>query len=267
LRSFILSLAILINGTFAFAAPQDPYFKNMDGCFLLYNMKAGVFEKVVGEERCRQRFSPCSTFKIPLAVMVFDAGILKDAHALLKWDGNKDTREVANHDHDARSWMQDSIVWFSKRLTPQLGPERLTEYLRAFHYGNEDMSAGIARAWLMAPDDEGPALKISAYEQVEFIKALWAGKLQASERSLRITRDITWLEASPKGFRLSGKTGSNIYTDKRRLGWFVAHIDNGIQEYIAITNFSDISPTDEALAGGLKAKEITKKILADQGLW
>jgi beta-lactamase class D len=30
--------------------------------------------------QCAARFSPCSTFKIPLALMGFDAGILKDAH-------------------------------------------------------------------------------------------------------------------------------------------------------------------------------------------
>jgi beta-lactamase class D len=56
---------------------------------------------------------------------------------------------------------------------------------------------------------------------------------------MKITKDITYLETSPKGFRLSGKTGSNAYDSnaKIRIGWFVAHIDNGSKEYIAVTNF------------------------------
>lgn len=91
--------------------------------------------------------------------------------------------------------------------------------------------------------------------------------MPVSQRALQMTKDIAYLETSPKGFKLNGKTGSNVYMDKRRLGWFVAHIDNGVQEYIAVTNSSDRLPTDETSSGGPKAKEITKKILDDQGLW
>ena len=272
MRSILLFLFIFINVASVSADPQgvqDAYFQNMDGCFLLYNMKTGVFEKVIGEARCRERFSPCSTFKVPLAVMAFDAGILKNEDQVLKWDGRRNSRDVANRDHNARTWMKDSIVWFSQRLTPELGGERLGKYLHAFHYGNEDMSAGITQAWLVAPDAAGAALKISAYEQVEFMKNLWTGKLDASARAVQITKDITYLETSPGGFRLSGKTGSSFYHDnmKIRLGWFMAHVDNGVKEYIAVTNFSDLLPTDDALPGGPRAKEITKKILVEQGLY
>ena len=267
--AFLIMFLIITNVVFASANPegQGTYFQNMDGCFLLYNMKTGAVEKVVGEERCRERLSPCSTFKIPLAVMAFDSGILKDESEVLKWDGKKNSREVANRDHNAKTWMQDSIVWFSQRLTPLLGEKRLGKYLHDFHYGDEDMSAGITQAWLVAPDAPGAALKVSAYEQLAFMKDLWSDKLAVSLRAMQITKYITYLETSPNGFKLNGKTGSNVYADKRRLGWFVAHIDNGSKEYIAVTNFSDRLPTDETSSGGPKAKEITKKILADEGLW
>ncbi|MFA5259847.1 MAG: penicillin-binding transpeptidase domain-containing protein [Candidatus Omnitrophota bacterium] len=272
LRSVLVLLFFFVSITFTSAetpAVQNQYFQNMNGCFLLYNVKTGVFEKVIGEERCQEQFSPCSTFKIPLAVMAFDAGILKDENEVLKWDGKKDVRDTANRDHNAKTWMRDSIVWFSQRLTPQLGEEKFRKYLHDFHYGNEDMSAGLTRAWLVPPDSQEPALKISAYEQVEFMKNLWAGSLDVSPRAVQITKDITYLETSPKGFRLNGKTGSNFYNRNMtvRLGWFVAHIDNGVQEYIAVTNFSDIFPAGETSPGGGKAKEITKKILSDQDLW
>jgi beta-lactamase class D len=266
----LMMFLIIANGASAATVSQDvqgTYFQNMNGCFLLYNMKTGVFEKVIGEERCRERFSPCSTFKVPLAVIAFDAGSLKDENQVLKWDGTKNEREVANHDHNAKTWMRDSIVWFSQRLTPQIGEERLKKYLHAFHYGNEDMSAGITVAWLVPPDAQGAALKVSAYEQLEFMKGLWSGKLAVSSRAMQITKNIMYLETSPNGFKLNGKTGSNSYADNRRIGWFVAHIDNGAKEYIVVTNFSDRLPTGEESPGGIKAKEITKMILGDQGLW
>jgi len=271
MKKWLLVLFVFVNTGISFAQKDAAlqYFDGMDSCFLLYNMKTQAFEKVIGERRCRERLSPCSTFKVPLAVMAFDSAALKDEGQILKWDGKINTREVANHDQNAKTWMKDSIVWFSQRLTPQIGEKKLKDYLQAFHYGNEDMSAGIAQAWLIQPDAKGPALKVSGYEQVDFLKALWTGTLPVSQRALQMTKDITYLETSPNGFRLNGKTGSSYYSNggNKRLGWFIAHIDNGVKEYIVVTNFSDVIDNKESAYGGVKAKEITKKILIDQGLW
>ncbi len=160
------------------------------------------------------------------------------------------------------------MVWFSQRLTPQLGEEKLKTYLDLFHYGNEDMSAGITQAWLVKPDAQDAGLKVSAYEQLEFWKNLWTGKLAVAPRAMQMTRRITYLETSPHGFKLSGKTGSNYYSDrKRRLGWFMAHIEKDDKEYLAVTNFSDLVSPAISSYGGPQAKEITKKILSDEGLW
>jgi beta-lactamase class D len=271
MKKWILLLFILSNAGPVWAQNDEAqkYFQGLEGCFILYNMKTSAVEKVIGDERCQQRLPPCSTFKVPLAVMAFDSGVLKDEAQVLTWDGKINEREVANHDQDARTWMKDSIVWFSQRLTPQIGEKKLKDYLRIFHYGNEDLTAGITQAWLVQPDAAGPALKISAYEQVEFMKALWSGALPASKQAIAMVKDITYLETSPQGFRLSGKTGSNYYNNsgKKRLGWFIAHIDNGQKQYVAVTNFSDLLDDTGSSYGGVKAKEITKQILNDQGLW
>lgn len=246
---------------------EENYFNALDGCFLLYNVKTNAYERVIGDARCRERLPACSTFKVPLALMAFDAGVLTDVDQVLKWDGIKNERQAANQDHNARTWMRDSIVWFSQRLTPQIGAKKLDRYLNDFHYGNRNMSAGLTLAWLVAPDAPEPALSISAYEQVEFMRRFWAGQLTVSPRAVQITKDLTYLETSPKGFRLNGKTGSNFYADKRRLGWFIAHVESGTAEYIAVANFSDLHHVGENVYGGAKAKEITKKILSDAGLW
>lgn len=201
--------------------------------------------------------------------MAFDAGVLKDENVVLKWDGKKDSRPEVNRDHDAKTWMRDSVVWFSQRLTPEIGSKRLQKYLHDFHYGNEDMKGGLTQAWLVAPNAKGPALKISAYEQLEFMKALWSDALPVSKRAMKLTREITYLETSPQGFVLNGKTGSNFYDSDRRqrLGWFVAHIARGDQEYIAVTNFRDLEKGKHDLVGGPQAKQMTKDQLVALGLW
>lgn len=248
---------------------SNDIFGGRKACFLLYNVKTNTFEKVVGEEVCREQFPPCSSFKVPLAVIAFDSGILKDENQVLKWNGKKDGREVANKDHNAKTWMSDSIVWFSQRITAKLGKPKFQKYLNKFNYGNKDILAGITEAWLVSPAAPTPALKISAYEQVDFMKKLWSNNLPASKRAMKLTQDITYLETSPNGFKLSGKTGSNFYDADKKMhfGWFIAHIQKEDQEYISVVNISDITPSDEPGYGGLKAKAITKSLLSTQGLW
>jgi beta-lactamase class D len=252
-------------------APSSPesYFSGTKACFLLFNMKTKSFEKVIGESSCKERLPAASTFKVPLAVMAFDAKILKDENTVLKWDGKVDAREEVNRDHSAKTWMRDSVVWYSQRITQKLGKRRLEMFLQSFRYGNQDLRGGLTQAWLLPPTTEKGALKISAYEQVEFLKHLWTDSLPASKRSMRLAREITFLETSSNGFALHGKTGSNFYDADRKvhMGWFIAHVQNGEQEYIAVTNFSDLGPTEIPGYGGLRAKRITLQILTDLGLW
>lgn len=247
---------------------QSNPFAGMKGCFLLYNLKTNAFEKTIGDA-CQERFPACSSFKVPLAVMAFDSGVLKDEKQVLKWDGEKRFLETWNKDQDARSWMRESVVWFSQRLTPKLGKKELKEYLSKFKYGNEDVSTGITTAWLNSPSNPKGALAINAYEQVEFMKKLWSNELPVTKRSMGITRQITYLETSPNGFKLSGKTGSNFYDADRKLqlGWFISHISNGEKEYIAVTTLSDLKPFETVKFGGYRAKEITQSMLRDAGLW
>lgn len=239
-----------------------------DLCFLLYDMKADKYVREIGGDRCKERLPACSSFKVPLAVMAFDAGILKDENVMLKWDGRKESREVVNRDHNAKTWMQDSVVWFSQRLTPQLGAKRFQTYLDGFEYGNHDFSEGLTTAWLVSPSETNKGLRISAYEQIAFMKKLWRDQLPASKRAMKLARQITFLEKSPNGFRLSGKTGSGLYdkTATRHLGWFISHLEKEGQEYLAVVNLSDLEPGDKGY-GGPRAKEAAKNFLTAEGLW
>lgn len=223
----------------------------------------------MNEEACREQFPACSTFKVPLAVMAFDSGVLSDEKRVLKWDGKKDLRPEVNKDHDAQTWMRDSVVWFSQRLTPQIGPKRVQKYLNDFSYGNKNLKDGLTQAWLTSPSHREGALNISAYEQVDFLKKLWSHQLPVSERSMVLTQKIMFLEKSPQGFELHGKTGSNFFDKERRkhFGWFVGHVQRGEQEYIVVTHLSDLTAGEGRAYGGTRAKQLTKEILQDKGLW
>lgn len=240
-------------------------FAGRDGCFELYDLTANKLVMRYNPTRCAKRLWPQSTFKVPLSLMAFDAGILKDENSAMKWDGVKTSREEWNHDQTAASWMKLSVVWFSQRLTPQLGMRRIRSYLAKFRYGNQDFSGGITKAWLQS------SLKISPDEQLRFWERYWREELPVSKHAVAMTKKITFLEQSPHGWALNGKTGSGALVANRRLvggmGWFVGHIQRGRQEYVFVTSYSDRGTPKDSRPPGWIAREMTTKVLGDMGLY
>jgi beta-lactamase class D len=248
------------------------HFEKLDGCLIIYNLKTKKIEKLVGEQQCRKRVAPCSTFKVPLSVIAFDTEVIKDENTLLKWDGVDHGIPSWNRDHTATGWMRESVVWYSQELTPKIGADRLQDYLKKFHYGTHDISGGLTTAWLtQAPFIDGKpknTLLINAHEQLDFMKKLWTNTLPASQRAIDLTKKLTFIETSPKGAIINGKTGSGFFKSPRfRLGWFIAHIQQGEEEFISVLTFTDKEEYQKSLFSGLQAKEITKDILAENGIW
>jgi len=266
----VLSILALI--AIALAAPawsaEPDYamlFAGRDGCFELYDLKANKTVARYNPKRCATRLSPCSTFKVPISLMAFDAGVLKDENSTLKWDGTHYSHQDWNQDQTAATWMTRSVVWFSQRLTPQIGIERIKKYLAGFRYGNQDMSGGITKAWLQT------SLRISPDEQLEFWKRFWREELPVSQNALAMTKKITYVDTSPTGWVLHGKTGSGdlFGSDGQRMGgmgWFVGHVSNGNREFVFVTNYADIGAPTDSLPPGPTAREITRKILGGMGL-
>lgn len=255
-------------------AKPEPKLLGPKGCFLLYDMKAKNWVKTVNEAQCRVRHSPCSTFKIPLAIMAFDAHALEDETSARAWDGQQHPMTAWNQDQTAASWMRQSVVWFSQILTKELGRSKIQNYLHAFKYGNGDFSGGLTNAWLSSTpfttDPPKVSVGISGYEQINFLERFWKADLPVSMRSIELTKKILFLEKTPHGFELSGKTGSGFEgpINDLRLGWFVAHLQGHGQEFLAVVQFTDeLPPPSDASYGGHEAKAILLKYLEMQGLY
>jgi beta-lactamase class D len=166
------------------------------------------------------RLTPCSTFKIVLSLMGYDAQILQDQETP-RWDyqeGYVDYIESWKAAQTPRSWMKNSCVWYSQLLAVELGLQRMESYLGLFDYGNQDMSGGITRAWLSS------SLKISPREQTEFIQKMVQGDLVISSYALKMTKELLFIEELPGNWKLFGKTGLGLI-GREKLGWFVGWIE------------------------------------------
>jgi beta-lactamase class D len=214
----------LMRGRLAFAAatlaPQT--------CTVVEDLADG--SSVLREGETGMRFSPCSTFKVAIAVMGFDAGILTDPrHPIMEYRPEYAAEfDAAKKTTDPTIWLKDSIVWYSQQTTKKLGMERFHDYVRRFDYGNQDVSGnpskndGLTQAWLMT------SLTVSASEQANFVRRLLDRQLGVSDRAYDMTIATMPVFQTPGGWTVRGKTGSGWLKDgggmirkDRPQGWFV----------------------------------------------
>lgn len=213
--SFVLSTACLAISPAAAAQKLT--------CTLIVDETSG--DVLHRDGTCDKAFAPMSTFKLPLAIMGYDADILLDA-TTPRWDYKPEFNGYKSQQKptDPTIWLKDSIVWYSQELTRRLGDKRFSDYIKRFDYGNKDVSGdpgkhnGLTHAWLAS------SLKISPEEQVGFLRRFLRGELPVSEDALEMTKAIMpHFEAGD--WDVQGKTGTGALSDakggKAPIGWFV----------------------------------------------
>jgi beta-lactamase class D len=123
-------------------------------------------------------------------------------------------------DQVLRTAFQNSVYWFYQEVARRIGEDRMQDYLRRFDYGNQDVGGGLDQFWLRGD------LRISPYEQVEFLERFYTGNLGLSARTTQVVKEVMVLEDGAS-YRLSGKTGTAEVTPTRELGWLVGFVETG----------------------------------------
>lgn len=253
---FLSTIAIL-----AMASPSEAKTQ----CSLLTDAATGGVLSRSGD--CDTPMTPASTFKIPLALMGFDSGILMDAeHPAWEFqEGFADWMENWKTTVTPRYWLEKSVVWYSQELTKKLGSEKFQAYIDAFDYGNKDLSGdpgkdnGLTNAWL------GSSLKISPLEQAQFLDKLLNRKLDVAGNVYDSTYDAMPKTTLANGWTVFGKTGTNRLInadgtpdpDKRQLGWYVGWAEKDARKIIFVHLIID-EKKQETFAGPRAKEEVLK---------
>ncbi len=203
--------------------------------------------------RCNTRFTPASTFKIPNSIIGLETGVIADENFVIPWDGVKRSHEEWNKDLDLKTAIQVSAVPYYQELARRVGEEKMAEMVNKLNYGNMDISGGVDQFWLNG------VLKISQFEQINFLKRLYKNELPVSLRSMEITKQII-LNEDTLGYKLRAKTGYG-YQDKKSIGWWVGWVETVNNVYFFAINIEALNPDDNIFIPA--RKEITKKILKD----
>jgi beta-lactamase class D len=240
----------------------DSIYSPFSGSFVLFNLNAGNSYLVYNDSLSSKRFSPCSTFKITNSLIGIESGVAENENYLIEYDSTKispkpwwyatEPFKYWMQDHTMKSAIKYSVVWYYQELARRIGGEKMKDLLNRIDYGNNDISSGIDKFWLCG------SLRISAAEQVEFLKKLYSDKLPGfSVKTQEIVKNIMLYESTDK-YKLYGKTGGGDCWDNKVIGWYVGFIETESNTYIFgmnvfADNFSDLNNN--------KRIEMTKDIL------
>ncbi|MDQ3031138.1 MAG: penicillin-binding transpeptidase domain-containing protein [Myxococcota bacterium] len=236
--------------------------RGLEGAFVVRRADDGSPYRTIGGARIDQRFVPASTFKVPNTLIGLETGVIGDATFALQWDGRE--REIAawNRDHDLRSAIRESVVWFYQEVARRVGSARMREHVTALHFGNAEIGGEdvIDRFWL-----EGP-LAISPREQIDFLARLTRGELPISARSVAILRDVIASEAHGDA-TLRWKTGTHpVREGEPGHAWLVGWVEREgeVTAHFALILLAD---TDDELGARMgERRDLVIELLARERL-
>ena len=168
--------------------------------------------------------------------------------------------------HNPIKWIKNSCVWYSQILTTKLGMKKFKDYIRKFHYGNQNVSGdkgknnGLTNSWLSS------SLQISPEEQLVFLQKLLANDLPVSKKAHEMTRNILFVEELSDGWKLYGKTGSGSQPSKKKaeklnlqIGWFIGWMQKDNRTIVFVHYIED--KKEQEIPPGIRAKAIAKEKL------
>lgn len=217
----------------------DNHFKSFGGSFVLLDIDDNKMS-IYNDSISTKRYSPCSTFKITNSLIGLESGIAENTDYLIKYDSLKNPSEPwMNNVEPFKHWHQDhnlqtaikySVVWYYQELARRIGNENMTKLLNQIDYGNNDISSGIDNFWLCG------SLKISAKEQVEFLRKLYENSLSGfSIKNQEMVKNILLYESNDN-YKLYGKTGGGNCLDNKTIGWYVGFVESDNKTYVFAMN-------------------------------
>lgn len=198
-----------------------------EGCFILYDLKRDRYIRY-NSQHCQKRFIPASTFKIFNSLVALETKAIADENTVIAWDGvSNQSFPTWNQDQTMRTAFTRSVVWFYQDLARRIGKERMTKYIQAASYGNQDIEDKIDTFWLNGK------LRISPEEQIKFLVRLYKEDLPFSPAVMQTVKDVMVIEHQDN-YTLRGKTGWGQDVDgMKNIGWYVGYLerDNNVYFY------------------------------------
>lgn len=251
----VLALTIFMSATsHADDADLSQLFQDrgVEGTIVISSLD-GKITYVHNTRRSKTRFIPASTFKIPNTLIALEEGAIKSEKEVIRWDGKDKGLDTWNRDQTLETAFPASCVWFYQELANRVGNQRYLAHLKMLGYGNEKTGPDVTTFWL-----DGD-LKISAMEQINFLKKVYKDSLPYSKSNIKLLKKIMIVEENPQ-FTIRAKTGWAMRTNPQQ-AWYVGYVETKGQIWFFALNFEIRKKGDETFR-----KEITMAALKAKGI-
>jgi beta-lactamase class D len=230
--------------------------EHVTGTVALFDSKDGVV-RCSDVKLCAEAVSPASTFKIPHSMIALETGLVDDPDTVLPWDKQHYSNDAWNQDLKFRDAFRLSCLPCYRAIARKVGEAGEREWVTKLGYGNRDTSGGVDRFWVWG------GLRISALEQIAFLRRFDGDQLPISSRTADIVRDIMTIDVT-ESYVLRGKTGSEMPPDEpRELSWFVGWLELGERRVFFATLLTGHAPNVDPLPA---RRAVTERILRSKGL-
>jgi beta-lactamase class D len=206
--------------------------------------------------RAATPFLPASTFKILNSLIALETGVVSGPDEIFPYDGQPRFLPAWNADLTLRQAFALSCVPVYQDIARRIGPERMAWYVAACNYGNADIAGGIDQFWLSG------ALRISALEQIEFLKRLHRRQLPFANATIDAVLDLMIVGQTDQT-TLRAKTGLTARV-LPGTAWYVGLVTRGPNIWYFALNLA--IPQPDAAAPLAARKDVALAILRGEGI-
>jgi beta-lactamase class D len=229
--------------------------EHVTGTIALFDSKDGVLG-CSNLKKCQTAVTPASTFKIPHSIVALETGAVEGPDTIMPWNHQTFTNDDWNQDLKFRDAFRLSCLPCYRAIARKLGEATEQEWLNKLDYGNHSIEGGVDKFWL------GAGLRITALQQIDFLRRFDGDKLPISSRTADLVRDIMTIDVT-ETYVLRGKTGSALPPDEPEEAlWFVGWLELGERRIFFATMLdshrSDVDPLRVR-------RSVTERILKSKG--
>ncbi len=130
--------------------------RGITGCFILYDVQNDL-HLFYNQPRTVQQFLPAFTYKIPNSLIALECGVIRDENEIIPWDSVERFVSAWNKDHNLRTGIKYSVVWFYQEFARRIGESRMQSWvLQLKRYSNRTIQVFRALMPTEGGKDSGP---------------------------------------------------------------------------------------------------------------
>ncbi|NTW52728.1 MAG: class D beta-lactamase [Chlorobiaceae bacterium] len=228
--------------------------KGVEGTMVISSLRGGK-SYACNVDRANRRYPVASTFKVFNTLISLQEKAVSGKDDLLKWDGRVYDFPDWNRDQTLESAFRGSCVWFYQELARRVGAEKYRAYVGRSAYGELVEPFDVTTFWL-----DG-SLRISAVEQVDFLRNVCRRSLPFSSSSYKTLRQVMLAEKTPR-WSLWAKTGWAAGTTPQ-IGWYVGYVETADDIWFFAMNIDIRNASDLPLRQSLTREALRLKGIID----